>query len=536
MRRLSRSAAVVSVAAVLAAACTDVGPDPLRAAPTAARTPIVSSEAPDLCSLPPEHVLRIRRGYHPERSGEVQIVPRLPGVVASWLSHAGPWDHVQRVPLLVYGPGRIPAVGRVDRPVTVADVAPTLARLAGVGFDAPDGDALGEALGGATPPKLILTVIWDSAGRNVLAEHPNAWPTLRSLIPEGAWFEEATVGTSPSTTPAVHATIGTGAFPHRHGVVDLRFRWGEGLAWIGEERAEFLPLPTVADRLATSSPRARVGMVASLGTLGLIGHGASVEGGASHLVAVHEEDAWTIGDGYAERFRFPAYVREVGGLDEAARRLDLEDGALDGVWMGEAVLEDGEGLTSSPAWSEHQTRVLEEIIRREGFGADDVPDLLFTNYKQIDAVGHRWTMQSPQMEAVVRSSDEALASLLEVLDREVGEGEWALVLTADHGAVPDPSLTGAPIIDLQELRRYLAGAFGPAVEQVRPTQIWVDEEALADRGSTLGDVVRLLADYRRSDNHELPKGEPNERLFAAVFRSDELLAAECVPGPLRTFG
>ncbi|HEX6207249.1 MAG TPA: alkaline phosphatase family protein, partial [Actinomycetota bacterium] len=478
---------------------------------------------------------RIRRGYHPERSGEIQIVPRLPAVVASWLSHAGPWDHVQRVPLFLYGPGHVPAVGRVDRPVTLADLAPTLARILGTDFQAPDGRPLREAVAVADPPRLILTMIWDSAGRNVLDEHPEAWPTLRALIPGGAWFEEATVGTSPSTTPAVHATIGTGAFPSRHGLVDLHFRWGGRMAQILDERPAFLSMPTLADRYAASTGQAaKVGLIASLGTLGLIGHGASIEGGGRHLVAMHNEGVWGIGEAYAEDFRFPAYLHDVRGLTASIRRLDLEDDAVDGRWLGEPVLTPGEDLSFSPAWAEHQTRILEEVVEREGFGRDAVPDLLFTNYKQVDAVGHRWGMHGPQMEAVVRSSDTALRTLMAILDREVGEGEWVLALTADHGSIPDPA--GAPIIDLQELRRDLAEAFGAAVEQVRPTQVWVDERALASRGATLEDVAELLGGYRRSDNHELPPGEPDTRLFAAAFPSEVLLTASCVPSQRGAFG
>ena len=79
-------------------------------------------------------------------------------------------------------------------------------------------------------------MVWDAVGRDVLARHPDAWPTLASMIEDGAWYESATVGSSPSQTAQVHATIGTGAFPRTHGLVAHRFRvdgelvtpWGEG--------------------------------------------------------------------------------------------------------------------------------------------------------------------------------------------------------------------------------------------------------------------------------------------------------------------
>ena len=49
---------------------------------------------------------------------------------------------------------------------------------------------------------------------------------LKSLIPKGIWYEHASVGSSPSITPATHATIGTGAYPRTTGQVDAEFRVG----------------------------------------------------------------------------------------------------------------------------------------------------------------------------------------------------------------------------------------------------------------------------------------------------------------------
>jgi len=74
-------------------------------------------------------------------------------VVAAALADHGEelWDHggfehghdyyreVTRVPLIFWGPGRVPAGGTVDRPVGLVDVAPTLLELAGL--ESPGGEA-----------------------------------------------------------------------------------------------------------------------------------------------------------------------------------------------------------------------------------------------------------------------------------------------------------------------------------------------------------------------------------------------------------
>ena len=83
------------------------------------------------------------------RSGDLLIVAKpnwpLSGRVAAEAgSHGAPYDYDQRVPLILFG-GGIKA-GRYDRAVTPADIAPTLARLAGVQMPKAEGRVLSEAL------------------------------------------------------------------------------------------------------------------------------------------------------------------------------------------------------------------------------------------------------------------------------------------------------------------------------------------------------------------------------------------------------
>ena len=177
------------------------------------------------CALPHDQLLRVWRGTDLPRSGDILVVPDEPNFLGSNFPHSGPWDYLQDVPLFWYGPGQVPALGRLRRAATLADIAPTQAAMLGFdGFDAPDGRVLTPVVRGpaAEPPALIVTLVWDGGGRNVLDEFPRAWPVLRSLIPDGAWYEQAEVGSSPSITPAAHSTIGTGAFPRVTGQIVLK--------------------------------------------------------------------------------------------------------------------------------------------------------------------------------------------------------------------------------------------------------------------------------------------------------------------------
>ena len=83
------------------------------------------------------------------RSGELIIVPKphwpLGGrAVGEAGSHGAPYDYDQRVPIILFGSGIKP--GRYERPATPADIAPTLARVAGAKMSKAEGRVLAEAL------------------------------------------------------------------------------------------------------------------------------------------------------------------------------------------------------------------------------------------------------------------------------------------------------------------------------------------------------------------------------------------------------
>jgi len=538
-------ARALMVLLVATAACSEPSPpaeSPAAESPSPTATepsPVSRRYARIACSLPREQIQRIYNGYHPVRSGEIQFVPEEPNFVGNFSSHSGPWDYLARVPLFLYGPGHVPAEGRVRRHVTVADIAPTFAEHLDFDFDAPDGRPLREAIDpAADPPKLILTVIWDGAGRNVLGEYPDAWPIVKGLIPEGVWYENAEVGSSPSVTPAIHSSIGTGALPRHHGIVDLRFRVEGSVDPSAYQRATLLIGPSLADVYDVALDNEPViGMVGSEGTLGMIGHGSLWEGGDMDFAGAQRAGEWGLAATNQQHYSLPSYVPEHPGYEDIEPNADREDGVVDGRWYG-LQLETPDSLTHTSSYADYQTDVIETVIDREGFGKDDVTDLLFVNYKQIDKVGHKFSFPSEQMEAAVEASDEELGDLMEILDREVGKGEWVMALTADHGSTPRPETTGAYVVDNFKLQTDLQAEFDgdgdsrPVFQRPRVTQSWIDLEELAENGHTLEDVADFLMTYSRADNAgdpgKLEPGTADEPVFGAAFPSAVMEDLPCL--------
>ena len=387
------------------------------------------------CAIPHQQLLRIWRGTDPERSGQIVFVPQEPNFVGTNFPHSGPWDYLQDVPLFWYGPGIIPALGRVERPVTLADVAPTQAKLLDFAFDAPDGRALPRSSRSPTrPPPLIVTLVWDAGGLSLLDAFPNDWPVLRSMIPKGIWFDHASVGSSPSITPATHATIGTGAFPMHTGQTDAEFRLGDDLVRAGALGPVLLMEPTLADLYDRA-----------MGNEPLVGCARERDLAPQHgepRVAVGWRRPRHRGPARADRrpttraprgrrgtsraryqpfYELPDYVNDLPTSPAYTEAIDRQDGALDGKWRDNSI-EQFESGWATPARIPYQGAMVEEVIAREGFGDDQVPDLLFVNFKAIDHVSHIWSVNSPEMQDTLAWQDEDLGRFVDFLDREVGHG------------------------------------------------------------------------------------------------------------------
>ena len=280
----------------------------------------------------------------------------------------------------------------------------------------------------------------------------------------------------------------------------------------------------------------------------MMGHGSQWGGGDRDIAVTREKEfaatagaestTWNLTPDMAPFYDLPAYVNELPPLSDYVDDVDRADGALDGDWLGNDIAQLSEGF-DTPARTPFQQTLVETVIEREGFGADEVPDLLFLNYKAIDTIGHLFSADGIEMEDAVATQDGALERLVGFLDAEVGEGEWVMALTADHGTQRDPATSGAFMIDINKIDAGLAAAFDddgdgvPLVQKVRPTEIWFDPAELDDNGVTLAQVSQWLLGLTQQDtykNQNLPRpGHEGDMVFAAALPSSILSRLPCLP-------
>lgn len=498
-----------------------------------------------MCGLPDDWLELVQRGYHEPRSGQISFLPDTPIYFAGggdgW-SHSGPWPYLQQVPLVFYGPGSIEQRGMIDGGGhTMADVAPTLAALLRGALSATDGTVLGEvaqlerALRHPTP-RVILTMVWDGGGWNTLQAHPDAWPNLKRMMEAGVTYT-VDVGSSPSVTPAIHTTLGTGVFPATHGITGVPVLDDDGVAvdpFLDGTSGRFLEVPTVAERWDEQTGNdALIGMVGHVPWhLGMIGVGAERQGGdKDHAAWLDlETNEWITN---AEHYSLPATLGDQADLERLIEDLDPSEG-MGGTWQG-VPLDDRARWEELPVFAEHHTEELLGLMDGEGYGRDRVSDLMFTNYKQIDLLGHYFNMASPQVEAAIEATDDALGDILDHLDTTVGRGRYVVVMTADHGQQPKAEAVDAFGIDSNEMLADLRTRFGPVIQDVAPTEVFVNEAALESGGVTIDDVARFVGDYRLGDNATgalqqvvgAGRYDPYDRLFAMAVPSRLLPEVSC---------
>jgi arylsulfatase A-like enzyme len=510
------------------------------------RPPVPSFRA-QACALPPAWLERIQRGYFEPRSGQIAVLPRTPIYFASggsgW-SHSGPWPYLQRVPLVFYGPGVVPARGEVDRPVEMADVAPTLARLLRGSIQSPDGRPLPEvaplnAALGRRPLRLVLTIVWDGGGWNTLDQWPQAWPNLRRLMSGGVSYTNATVGSSPSVTPSVHTTLGTGVYPRSSGITGIPVRDENGEvtdAFMRGRSSRFLLVPALAELWdEQQGNEAEIGMVGyEPWHLGMIGKGAERPGGDRDDAVWLDVDTnrWITNP---EHYRLPPSIPSTGGLEADLARLDAADGRRDGAWGRHSDFDEPDRMEESPAFVAYHGRALINLMEKEGYGREGITDLLFTNFKQIDRLGHYFNMASDEVRQAVETTDRVLGELVAWLDRRVGRGKYVVVVTADHGQQPDEADINSYGIDPGELEDDLAAAFGPIVQAAWPTEVFLDDDAMQRRGVSVAEVARWLGAYELRDNSNRPdiilrgagRFDAAQRLFSLAIPARMLSGLRC---------
>src|SRR5690606_17800969 len=130
----------------------------------------------------------------------------------------------------------------------------------------------------------------------------------------------------------------------------------------------------------------------------------------------------------------------------------------------------GAGLIrSTPYGNTISIDMAKAAIENENLGNNEVSDFLALSLSSTDYIGHQFGPNAIEIEDTYLRLDKELAEFLNYLDKKVGEGQYTVFLTADHGGahnvtflkdnkIPADAWSTGKI--LSELNKVLQAEFG----------------------------------------------------------------------------
>jgi hypothetical protein len=150
-------------------------------------------------------------------------------------------------------------------------------------------------------------------------------------------------------------------------------------------------------------------------------------------------------------------------------------------------------LRKLPAGNWITLQLARACIREEALGTKADPDFLAVSLSATDYAGHQFGPNALEMEDMYIRLDEEIAWFLRYLDNNIGEGQYVVFLTADHGAahnadflkdlkIPSANLFESKMRD--ELNVFLQKEAGKdtLIPLFDNNQVYLNEETIARKG------------------------------------------------------
>ncbi|MEQ1857411.1 MAG: alkaline phosphatase family protein [Longimicrobiales bacterium] len=419
---------------------------------------------------------------------------------------------------------------------------------------------------GAGTPSLVVMIVVDQLGGDLLDRYEPALTAggFRRFLDQGHRFSQASHAHAMPETAAGHATLATGVFPSRHGIVSNNWRQRAGFDWIttyavadttspilGYEQEPTLegrsPVNIlregIADWVLASDPQARTVSISKKdrAAITMAGHTDAnvwwmVEETASFVTSTYYADRYPtwisrfnqeVMPGIASspvwlsevpaEFRLlaedDAQVYEVGGRDQSSfphRGVDESGSAVGSqdfnVWAFD-----------TPRGDDAVLELAKTAIVQLQLGQRGSVDFLAVSFSALDRVGHRYGPLSQEALSTLIHLDLVLANLLTYLDAEVGEGSWVAGIAGDHGVTIPPEaarrqgnreaerIDDAEVLaDLGTALRAAASRGGSPDQIAERLALEIEEEGLVEQAYT---------------HHELTLGGMPSDSFAVLYRN-----------------
>lgn len=401
---------------------------------------------------------------------------------------------------------------------------------------------------GTEGPSLVVMISVDQLRADLMDRYAHLFDGgLARLLHEGHRYTQASHNHAVTETAAGHATLSTGVYPARSGIVANSWEQRSGEAWVSmyavaDSTSPILgleELPTeygrsprnllrggLADWVAAADDDARVVSLsgkdrAAITMAGTVpGHVYWLFPGAGRFVtSTHYRDHYPE---WLERFNqevMPGILADTVWSHSApethrdAARADSADYEADGVHTTFPHRASAETRVGNPAarnaWvltkpgaDRAVAALAKEAIDILELARRGSVDYLSLSFSATDYVGHGYgPLSQEQLDNLVRLDGE-LGALFRHLDEAVGAGRWVAGFAADHGVMTMPE--------------YLAeqGKDGVRIDgEARSNAIFDELRAAVDMAEDMPDMVQRFV-----------RGVEKKKLVAAAYPHSELTA------------
>ncbi len=369
----------------------------------------------------------------------------------------------------------------------------------------PPATARVQAQATAVPPKLIVLLVVDQMRGDYLDWYgANFTAGFRRLTQDGARFVRGAYPYLNTITCAGHATIGTGSFPYRHGMIlnnwydpktgkspyctddpEMTEISYNGLSSVQGDSAKLMLVPAIGEQVMARGGRSVAFSLKPRSAVTLTGHKSTA------VAWFDDRGGWTTSTAFTKE-PVPFLQQFITGNPITADYDKVWERSLPiDAYHGEDEVA-GEGIVAgwtrsfphplgvpdrkpdsqfygrwqrSPFADEYLARMAIAAIDSLQLGRGDKTDFLGVSFSSVDGAGHVFGPRSHEVQDMLVRLDRTIGRLLDHLDKTVGAGNYVVGLSADHGVAEIPDTVGAGRVAskvvTETLQKVLVEAMGP---------------------------------------------------------------------------
>ena len=396
-------------------------------------------------------------------------------------------------------------------------------------------------------PKLIVSIVVDQMRFDNLDKYKESYSNngFNRLIREGFNLKNNHFNYVPTVTGPGHSSISTGSTPKTHGIVgnnwfnkktqkdvycttDLNYENLGGNAYSAKMSPNNLLVNTLGDL-----NRIENDMNSKTISIAIKDRGSILMGGrkanAAYWFYGKDKGEWVSSKYYMEELPewvdnfnnsgiVSTYIREWNTLYNinSYKESRSDDNNFEKSFKGNPSvtfpydlnklkhLNDGyDMLKETPFGNNLTTDFAIEAISNEKLGKDQFTDVLTISYSSTDYIGHNFGVDAKETHDAYLRLDLEIERLLYFLDSYVGENEYTLFLTADHGAAKIPAYLNSIGIKSQNieegtvkniLKDVLFKSYGSnqLISKVMNSQIYLNNEIINSLNISFNSIEKTI--------------------------------------------